>query len=73
MILLAMMAALSGEMQPRIELASASDCAIVVAIGRAQAAWGAIGPNQPLVDEGPLSDGTIYRQACDWRALGVIA
>jgi hypothetical protein len=33
--------------------------------------WSAAGPTEPFVDVGPLRDGAIYRQACDWKALGV--
>jgi hypothetical protein len=71
MILLAILAGLVGAGGPKVEYASADDCQIIVAIGRSEAAWGPNGPNQPFVAEGPLADGTIYRQACDWRALGV--
>jgi hypothetical protein len=70
MILLAILAAVAGDV-PSVELATPSDCEIVVEVGRAEAGWGAAGPNQPFVDEGPLPNGTIYKQKCDWRALGV--
>ena len=71
MILLAILAELAAATAPKVELASPSDCAILVAVGRSEVAWGTAGPNQPFVDEGPLPDGTIYRQACDWKGLGV--
>ncbi len=70
MILLAMLAALASG-GPTVEDASLSDCEILVQVGRAEAAWGQSGPNQPFVDEGPLPSGVLYRQRCDWRALGV--
>jgi hypothetical protein len=71
MFILAMIAAMSGGSEPKIEIASPIDCAVVVAIGKSQVAWGQRGPNQPFIDEGPLLDGTVYRQICDWRSLGV--
>ena len=55
----------------KVEIASASDCAILVEVGKSEVGWGAAGPTEPFVDVGPLPDGTIYRQACDWKALGV--
>jgi hypothetical protein len=54
-----------------VEEASADDCAIVVAIGRAQMDWGPTGPNLPFVAEAADVGGVIYRQRCPWRALGV--
>ena len=55
----------------KVEIASASDCAILVEVGKSEVGWGAAGPTEPFVDVGPLPDGTIYRQACNWKALGV--
>ena len=71
MIVLAMLAALAGNTGSATEYASADDCAILVEVGKVEAAWGPKGPNQPLVAEGELKDGTVYIQACNWAALGV--
>ncbi len=71
MILLAILAQLAVTPPGGEEIASASDCEILVEIGKAEVGWGAAGPNEPFVDVGPLPDGVVYRQACDWRALGV--
>jgi hypothetical protein len=71
MLIYAMAAVAVAGSEPKIEMASPTDCAVLVAIGKSQAGWGQDGPDQPFVDEGPLQDGTVYRQACDWPALGV--
>lgn len=71
MILLAILAQLAATAPARVEIASASDCAILVEAGKSEVGWGAAGPTEPFVDVGPLPDGAIYRQACDWKALGV--
>jgi hypothetical protein len=71
MLGLLLLAGLAGEPEPQAVLASSDDCAIVVAVGRAEVAWGPKGPNQPFVESGPLPDGRSYRQACDWTTLGV--
>ena len=71
MILLAILAQLAAASPAKVEDASVSDCAILVEVGKSEVGWGAAGPNEPFVDVGPLSDGVLYRQACDWKALGV--
>jgi hypothetical protein len=71
MILLAILAQLAVTPPAREEIASASYCEILVEIGKSEVGWGAAGPTESFVDVGPLPDGTIYRQACDWKALGV--
>jgi hypothetical protein len=71
MIFLAILAQLAAASPAKVEVASASDCAILVEVGKWEVGWGADGPNEPFVDVGPLSDGVLYRQACDWKALGV--
>jgi hypothetical protein len=71
MILLAILAQLAVAPPAKEEIASASDCAILVEVGKSEVGWGADGPTEPFVDVGPLRDGAIYRQACDWKALGV--
>jgi len=57
----------------QIQLATATDCAVLVAIGKSQVGWGVDPPRSPLVNTGPLGDGVEYRQDCDWRRLGVAA
>ncbi len=71
MILLAILAQLAVTPPAKEEIASARDCAILVEIGKSEVGWGAAGPTEPFVDVGPLRDGAVYRQACDWKALGV--
>ena len=71
MILLAILAQLIAAPPAGEEIASASDCAILVEVGKSEVGRSAAGPNQPFVEVGPLPDGTIYRQGCDWKALGV--
>jgi hypothetical protein len=71
MILLATLAQLAASSAAKVELASASDCEIVVEVGKSEVGWSRDGPSQPFVDIGPLPDGGLYRQACDWKALGV--
>lgn len=71
MILLAILAQLAATPPAKVEIASASDCAILVKVGKSEVGWSTAGPTQRFVDVGPLPDGTIYRQACDWKALGV--
>ena len=66
MILLAMLAALASG-GPTVEDASLSDCEILVQVGRAEAAWGQSGPNQPFVDEGPPRP---WRRPADRRLSG---
>jgi hypothetical protein len=71
MILLATLAQLAATSPAMVEIASASDCEIVVEVGKSEVGWGAGGPTEPFVDVSPLPDGVLYRQACDWKALGV--
>mgnify|MGYP000031662677 FL=1 len=71
MIALAMIVLVTVLPEPIVVHASADDCAIIVAIRKAQAAWGLKGPNRPFVVEGQGPDGIIYRQDCDWAASGV--
>ena len=71
MIALALIALVTGGPEPTVVNASADDCAITVEIGRARAAWGPKGPNQLFVIEGQGPEGSVYRQDCDWVALGV--
>ena len=71
MILLATLAQLAASSPAKVELASASDCEIVVEVGKSEVGWSRDGPSQPFVDIGPLPDGVLYRQACDWKSLGV--
>jgi hypothetical protein len=63
--------AVLGFAAPPIVHASAEDCAVIVSILQSRAAWTANGPNTPLVIDGKQSDGSLYRQDCDWKALGV--
>lgn len=71
MIILAALAVLATLADTTVQEASADDCAIVVEIGKSQAAWGPNGPNQPFFIEGQQKDGSTYRQQCPWNALGV--
>jgi hypothetical protein len=71
MVILAILAQLAVAPPAEEEIASASDCAILVEVGKSEVGWSAAGPNQPFVEVGPLPDGVLYRQACDWKALGV--
>jgi hypothetical protein len=43
----------------------------LVEAGKSEVGWGADGPTEPFVDVGPLPDGVLYRQNCDWKTLGV--
>lgn len=70
MVVLAILAQLTATTPP-VVLASERDCAVLVEVGRSLVNWGHAGPNQPFVDSGPLPDGTIYRQLCDWKKFGV--
>ena len=56
---------------PPMQHASAEDCAVIVSILQARAAWNETGPNQPLVIDARQSDGNLYREDCDWKAFGV--
>jgi hypothetical protein len=56
---------------PRIVHASREDCEIIVEIGKAKAAWGPNGPNEPFAIDGVQSDGSVYREDCPWTELGV--
>jgi hypothetical protein len=67
-IALVMQAAMSS---PSIVHASHEDCEIIVEIGKAKAAWGAAGPDEPFAVDGPQPDGSIYRQDCPWSDFGV--
>ena len=71
MIALALFALVIAGPERAVVHASADDCAIIVEIGRAQAAWGPKGPNQPFLVEAQGPNGSVYRQECDWAALGV--
>jgi hypothetical protein len=71
MILLTILAQLAATSAAVVETASASDCEILVEVGKSEAGWGADGPTEPFVDVGPMPDGVHYRQACDWKTLGV--
>jgi hypothetical protein len=71
MILLVILIELAAASPAKVEFASASDCAIVVEVGKSEAGWGADGPNEPFVEVDSLPNGVLYRQACDWKALGV--
>lgn len=57
--------------ETRIVHASHEDCEIIVEIGKAKAAWGPKGPNEPFAIDGVQSDGSIYREDCPWKELGV--
>ena len=70
MVVLAILAQLAST-APQVVVASERDCAVLVEAGRSLVNWGPTGPNQPFVDSGPLADGTIYRQSCDWKKFGV--
>jgi hypothetical protein len=56
---------------PQVAHATTEECAVIVEIGRSRAAWGASGPNQAFVIDGPEQDGTSYREDCNWQAFGV--
>jgi hypothetical protein len=56
---------------PTIVRASSEDCEVIAAIGRAEAGWGRDGPDEPFVVDGEAPNGGIYREDCDWRALGL--
>lgn len=71
MLAMSMFGAVLAGSSPDPELASPMDCAVLVAIGKAQANWGSEGAGLPFVDTGPLPDGRIYKQVCDWAGLGV--
>lgn len=51
--------------------ASREDCEIIVEIGKAKAAWGAAGPDEPFAIDGVQPDGSTYREDCPWADLGV--
>lgn len=70
MLVLAVLAQL-GSSAPQMVMASERDCAVLVEVGRSLVNWGPKGPSQPFVDSGPLPDGRIYLQACDWKKFGV--
>jgi len=57
--------------EPRIVHASREDCEIIVEIGKAKAAWGPNGPNEPFAIDGAQPDGSLYREDCPWTELGV--
>lgn len=65
---IAMQAALQA---PRVLHASREDCQIIVEIGRAKAAWGLNGPDEPFAVDGSQSDGSVFREDCPWKKLGV--
>lgn len=62
-----------GHVAARIVMASADDCAIVVAIGKSELKWGENPPAAALLPDFPLPDGAIYREDCAWKQLGVAA
>jgi len=57
--------------EPNIVHASREDCEIIVEIGKAKAAWGAAGPEEPFAIDGMQPDGSIYREDCPWADFGV--
>jgi len=69
--ILAVVASQAVAPAPVIHHASKDDCEIIVAIGRAKVGWGDKGPDEPLFIDGPLPDGSDYREDCSWHGLGV--
>jgi hypothetical protein len=70
---LALAAALAADLPP-VERASADDCAVIVAIGRAELGWSDRSPPDPdFFGEYDRPGGGTYMQACDWRRFGVLA
>jgi hypothetical protein len=56
---------------PPVVHASREDCEIIVEIGKAKAAWGAAGPDEPFALDGVQPDGSTYREDCPWADFGV--
>jgi len=68
LVALLMQAAMAA---PPVVHASREDCAIIIEIGKAKAAWGAAGPDEPFAIDGTQPDGSIYREDCPWKEFGV--
>lgn len=62
-----------GSTNSRIELASADDCAILVAVGKSELKWGAKPPAAAMLPDFPTTGGGTYREVCAWKELGVAA
>jgi hypothetical protein len=57
---------------PPVTHASADDCAIIVAIGKAELGWGADSSSDwPFFPDYDLPGGGSYVEDCPWRTLGV--
>jgi hypothetical protein len=55
-----------------VEQASTDDCAIIVAVGKAQLKWGARSPPAyAFYPEWDRDGGGVYVETCPWKALGV--
>jgi hypothetical protein len=67
-------AAVAADPPPPVERASLEDCAVVVAIGRAELGWsGKRGPDHDFFGQHDRPGGGTYLQACDWGRFGVVA
>jgi hypothetical protein len=56
---------------PKLERASAEDCAVILAIGRAQLAWSATRPPAfAFFPELEQDGGGRYVESCPWKAMG---
>ena len=72
MLAFALAFAVAVELKPPVEHASADDCAIIVAIGRAQLGWNErTPPSQDFYPEWDSEKGGTYIQDCPWRDHGV--
>ena len=59
---------------PAVVHASADDCAIIAAIGKAELGWGLKSPGDwPFFPDYDLAGGGSYVEDCRWGALGVAA
>jgi hypothetical protein len=68
-VLLAVAAAHAGA--PAVTHASADDCAVFAAVGRAQLNWGSAAPIYHLSPIWKRDGGPTYVQDCDWSRLGL--
>lgn len=72
MLAIALALVFAAELKPLVEHASADDCAIVVAIGRAKLGWNErTPPAQDFFPEWDSEKGGTYIQDCAWQDHGL--
>ncbi|HEY2071599.1 MAG TPA: hypothetical protein VGG48_18710 [Rhizomicrobium sp.] len=64
-------AAQAADLPGPVERASPDDCAIFVAVGKAQLNWGAAPPGYDFFPALDGKDGGTYLEECPWKQLGV--